>query len=961
MNEFNSFALPNEESWPLTKKTFFAQQWFQRETESLADSVGTLAVDQHSKNVCSVKKRFPSFTYQRHNLALPQIQSSDRFSPFHCFVPGWKGDSLSSKNVLKFSRLLDIIQADIKNELFKTKDFPRSIKIGLFTEFLSFAESQGLHFEGLDDIGKFWQAITPEHLKEEKELCSFIDIYANRVATITFFKLRFISSILDKCGIDLTEKALLYPTSFLSQIFKKGSAYELNSRALESNLYSWYRPNEGMKDSMKDLLLISRDLEITEIIKNVSLRTQVASDQQKIYSHALSNVNVGLFINSLQVNFPMWLDAIEGRPLPPGGIDQEHIISCKYFGDYLESLSLSHWLAQENNQDFRWDEMLCPDFKGLEFTSGTFTKICNELQFLTFLAHKAENQGSKPIDYICKIMKGHFRNRKADLPKQELLLEDNPFYSSTYDRVVLNLCHFPKNNPQHYLMTQILDQVNYLKTNGYLFVLSSKKLFIPSLRERLEPVLKELKTEAIFDLENLTGKGELASHIYVFRKKQKYESDRQLCSYFRITGELESFHQFSSITDHLRSFYLSHLNELPPLAQLEFSRSFRIEFFQEAIVDGMLINSANEDSSRITHPAFFKGLLNNCITMDSLFEIKAINNDEKITNHESTLNLGLKKDISYFLVVDFRSPAVNLELHPMDTFRSIFSDYGQTQCSYFQLLPKFGGLNPNLLRNYFLTPIGKQVTNLTFSGGPSLVKGSLSKFLVPKFLTQTEPLPDYLTKAFKCIELSEEQLLEQNPESVLKSFTHLEQVTRDLYNRYACDILSRFSNFERILQTLTWKLDDQRFGQKISFNNPVIQNQLVQKKTKPLYPNNEDIYLEFLGMANDIHLPLTETRLQISHEGELKLYSLELLFQDRVIVRLHTEEVMASFINFILSQANGVAISRILKAVHIPSLTDLKSVVSNTESSKVAYSELLEKVQKSIMEAFRLHVSPKRI
>src|SRR5205823_2470264 len=119
-----------------------------------------------------------------------------------------------------------------------------------------------------------------------------------------------------------------------------------------------------------------------------------------------------------------------------------------------ESLSLSHWLAQENNINFRWDEVLCPDFKGLEFVSGTFAKICNELQFLTFLSNKADYQGEKPIGYICKIMGGHFRNRKNNV-SQGLLLEDNPFYTSTYDRVVLNLCNFPKNNPQHYLMNQI--------------------------------------------------------------------------------------------------------------------------------------------------------------------------------------------------------------------------------------------------------------------------------------------------------------------------------------------------------------------------------------------------------------------------------------------------------------------------------------------------------------------------
>ena len=138
----------------------------------------------------------------------------------------------------------------------------------------------------------------------------------------------------------------------------------------------------------------------------------------------------------------------------------------------------------------------------------------------------------------------HFKNRKNSGSRTGLLLEDNPFYTSTYDRVVLNLCHFPKNNPQHFLMSQILEQVKYLKSGGYLFVLSSKKLFVPSQRERLSPVLKELKTEAIFDLDEIKGKGELGSYIYVFRKKESFEEEQQLCSYFRISGNLDNFQQF---------------------------------------------------------------------------------------------------------------------------------------------------------------------------------------------------------------------------------------------------------------------------------------------------------------------------------------------------------------------------------------------------------------------------------
>ncbi len=945
----------------MTKKNFFAQQWLQKD-ESHDDSVPPIAMPS-VKDLCPAKSRFPTFINRQKTVTTPLILDETKFSPTNCFVPGWKGESLSSKQVIKFEGLLKKVEDDVRIELLKTKDFPRTIKMGLYNEFLSYSENLGLHFEGLDDMGQFWQFLTPEKLNEDKEVSQFISIYTGRVATITFLKLRFIACLLDKCGLELNDRALLYPTSFLSQVFKKGSLTELNSQALETNIYSWYRPNESMKETMRELLLLSKDLAITEIIKNVSVRTQVKQDQGKVYSHALSQVSLGLFLNSLQINFPMWVETIEGKTIPAGKIEQEEIISCKYFGDYLESLSLSHWLAQENNKDMRWDQILCPDFKGLEFISGNFAKICNELQFLTFLVNKAEHQNEKPIEYICKIMGGHFRNRKNTNGKQGLLLENNPFYSSTYDRIVLNLCHFPKKNPQHFLMTQILDQVKYIKNDGYLFVLSNKKLFVPSLRDRLDPILKELKVEAIFDLEHVKGKGELGSYVYVFRKcSQSMAPPKQLCSYFRISADLTTFQEFSPITEHLRSFYLAHLTEMPPMAQIEFSDSFRLEYYQEAMVNGMLIHSTNEDSTRITHPAFFKGLLNSCVPLETLFEIKSLSLNEKFMPNENALNLGLKKDQSYFLVVDFRRNEVVLELHPMDTFRSIHSDYGEALCTYFELHPKIQGLNPNILRNYFITPIGKQVTNLTFTAGHSLVKGSLSKLLVPNFLTATEPLPPNLKSAFDIFEKTEEAFWEISTQTIVKSFNHIDQIARDVLPKYACEILSHYSNLERTLQSLIWKLDDGRYGHKISFSNPMIQSKLIQKQTKPIYPDNQEIYFEFVEGSSpiDLHLPLIETHINITHEGELKLYSLDLMSNGRVIVRLHAEELIILFVNFLLTQATNFPLSKILKAIHVPSLSDLKLVVETTHGLKETYQDILQRVQSSILMAFTRHVSPKR-
>jgi hypothetical protein len=242
------------------------------------------------------------------------------------------------------------------------------------------------------------------------------------------------------------------------------------------------------------------------------------------------------------------------------------------------------------------------------------------------------------------------------------------------------------------------------------------------------------------------------------------------------------------------------------------------------------------------------------------------------------------------------------------------------------------------------------------------VKGSLSKFLVPKFLTETELLPQHLKSGFNILEMSEEQLLDSTPRDIQKAYNHIDQITKDLFPRYACEILSRFSNFERALQSLIWKMDDARFGQKISFNNPLVQTQLVNKTTRPLYPENEDIFIEFVEgtVPTDIHLTLTDTHLKVTHEGDLKLFSLELVHDAKVIARLHAEEPMILFIQFLLSHAVNIPISKILRAVHIPALSDLKKIIETTKEFKVTYEELLVQVQNSIMNAMRLHVTPRK-
>jgi hypothetical protein len=98
-------------------------------------------------------------------------------------------------------------------------------------------------------------------------------------------------------------------------------------------------------------------------------------------------------------------------------------------------------------------------------------------------------------------------------------------------------------------------------------------------------------------------------------------------------------------------------------------------------------------------------------------------------------------------------------------------------------------------------------------------------------------------------------------------------------------------------------MEDVRLGQKVSFLNPVIQAQLVTTPTKSLYPKNDDVFIEFVEgtVPSDIHLNLTETQQKVTNDGELRLFSLELIHERKTVVRLHAEESMILFIQFVLT------------------------------------------------------------
>jgi len=939
----------------LTKKPFLAGQWLVQDLESVelapADRARAMSVTTPASPARSL---FPSFTTHRRP-ARAQIESAvaHGFRPAHFLTPGWDGAALTCRLSARYVRLLDALGEDVRLRLCG-QDFNRSLKLGIYNEFLTFAQGRGLTDSTLGDPAGFWLAVR-DPARHTEELRTFLDLFCARVAVITLFKLRFIRVLAQKMGIEAGPKAAHNPNHWLAQVFQPGTRRELKARVMESSVFSWYRPGDEMGPQMAAWLEDCGQLSITELVKHASPRVQ--GSENRVYSHALSHINFGLFLNSLLINLPLWVETWDPASALRFRTPEElEIISCKYDGDFLESLAHSHWLAQDNNKDMKWDQILCPDFKGPAFEAGPFLKMFNELQFLTFLSEMAALQGQDPVGFITKVMGGHFQNRKGLASGRSSGAFDTPFATSTYDRSVLNLCQLPKNNPYHWMMAQIHAEEANLKPGGYLFVLAPKSLFAPSQKDRLSQLLDGLELKAVFEMEQLQGKGELGAWLYVFRRRHpsqpRLHDVRETLAWFRFTAEMHSFHDFAGITDSLRSFYLGHLSEVPAMWQQEWEGGFRAEFFQDALLDGHLIHAAHEDQSRITHPRFFKALMDNSVPFDSVFELRTI--EPEAWSAPAGLNLGLRREGATFIVIDLRDPVrARAELLPAETFRAVYYERGAAQCHYFSVAPRGHGMDPNVLRQYFDSPVGQQLLGLASGNGQHL-KAQLGKMLVPKWFLRGDFLPAELAPALELFDFAPEILTGAHPDELRERWRQFRGLSHVLIPRYACDVLGALGRFTHTLGKLVESLQDPRQGASANFDNPLLQSALTALPVEALLPHHADVYVEITGDATPTAAVLRGTQLRSMIDGDLRTWHLELETDQGAPVRLHADEALLNFAQYVLKGALGVPVPHVLRALRLPAAAPLKRALEANLGQGRVLSELLTEARTFVDEQFRL-------
>jgi hypothetical protein len=936
----------------LSKNKFQVSQWL---INDQSDEKFLKKKEKHIAVPKSVRKKvLPSFLQR--NKATDDLTSEfeSQFNPKSFFIKGWTGESLASKRAKDFVKLLGQVQGEVKKNVLKPEtQLTRKLKLMIFNEFIAYAEITSFNSVHFDDVHTFWSEATNKTSRYYNDIQSFFDYYCLRTAFVFLVKVRFINGLCRKARLPFNQKSIIYPNAFLMSFFPKGSRFGLNAKAIETNVYSWYTPGLDITSEIIKNSQMLEDLQISEIIKNYDIKIDRIIKKNS-YSHTLSHRNLGLFLNLLNINLPIWLKSKDGKFMTEGELIREEnieLLSLKFTGDHLMPLSHSHWLAQENNHDFRWDQILCADFSRSHESEDVFSKVSNELFFLTFLLRLSENYQMDYREFIVQVINGNSRNLQSSHGLQASLLPLETGEKS-YNRIVLNLTDFPKNNAQHFLINQILAEHKNLKEDGYLFVVSSKKLFVSSQKDKVQNLLNKFKVQGVIDLSELAGKGEIGNHIYILSKRDAYNfkaPEKESTPVFRVSGSLDTFQDFQDIIALFEDFFEAHLNETPVMHQKSNEAGTSLEYFIEAIAEGQLIHSSSKDNTKVTHPQYFQKLLKSCFPLSYFFDIENVNFSQK-GYHSFEFNLPEAQEaltnMPLVLIVDNRTKVkTKLEIISRHSLESKIEEYGQTLCSYFGISSKWPNLNIDAVIDYLNSPIGEQIIDITFNETNKKVKATVSKVLIPSiFLNRTE-IPSHLVSALSFFELTSPELLNKIPSELEKNFEQSLTFLEDLVEEYPGEILSKISTFRRHVQKALDDLESNgTHNLKINFNNPMIKSPLLMSKTSPLLPDNEEVFVAFQTNTSiqSLHGTLTET--QIRPTETESLLCLELYTENGLTVSIHSHKYMIYFVEFLATNAKNVPLNLLLKGIKVPLLADLERIVDSFEALNFTLSDISKQI-----------------
>lgn len=911
----------------------------------------------YSRGAALNKERFSAFEWIQNSSQLAKQTSQSQSSsiatlpPFHRYLssvkkhgitqylnPGWMGQSLSSKNYFKSLGFLQTLQGDlieiIKNEVFP----PKHLKLihNEYKNFYKHKEEQAISFENF-----------ASHLKnigsENALLNDFANYYSARLVMQYFLHLRLLKTIYQKLQITENMKELLSPPLALNKIFAKGTSKELKAKSLETNQYSWYRPAEVRLPQVSMLYNLANQLSFPETLKLLyALQKQKSSEQ---YSHALSHLGIGLLINCLQVNLPKWHK--NQNTTSQFSHQNVSIESSLYIGDFLEELSVSHWIAQENNRHFKWDEILCPHFAQYNLEQSPFEFFYNEIQHLQLLCEIQPHYNTPLLDFISNVFQRWQKNVDSQ-HQTEFILDNRPTTNTHFDRVILSYLQGSKNNTHHGLIQKIQNSIPYVKEDGYILILTNQNLYLPSQSHKVLNLFKHLMPICTIDLTQVKGKGESPEFIYVLRKKHGIEINNNssaINSTFRFSGNLNSFQSFCHIPEELNRFFQRFLKHTPTIFQNNSSQNETgvcFDFYQSPIINGVQVYSNDNDSQQITHPQFLKKLLYNTMPLNYFFNISHLDSKELLESKptwsfEQKLPLTNLHDSfheqgnSLILILDLKEvhqPKISLTNY--EQVKDKIQEHGLSECYYYQLIPKFKAVNISLFKLFLESKIGKQIAGISLVGNKSQVRSKINSLLVPAFILESSIIPNP-TK------FSDTHEIKRFIESINFSSLNSQELIHALQVLFFCQKTLLESINKTRVEVGNWK--------DLDFNTPGIRLALPKMNLVPIYPHNQEINIEFHCHPHILNQLVLE-RHEMNFDPVLS--KIQIISNNTTQVTFSGNTALIIFIHYLLKQIPRMKILDILTSIKVPTSMDCTQLLQLKQNEVQSYEQIYSEVNNSI-------------
>ncbi|MBF0208375.1 MAG: hypothetical protein HQK53_15970, partial [Oligoflexia bacterium] len=477
--------------------------------------------------------------------------------------------------------------------------------------------------------------------------------------------------------------------------------------------------------------------------------------------------------------------------------------------------------------------------------------------------------------------------------------------------------------------------------------------------------------------------------------------------HFQLSGEINNAKNLASINLAFDSFFRNKKAENTPLYHVELPTGGTFEFFQDVIIEGKPLYSSNsKDPTNITHPSFLKNLLKFCAPLDNFFSLVPLKGESTTIkaarptsenlfsgnpfsfsssfSFDDSLGIFAEQDetihYDHVLIVDLRNhQRPHIEITDFNSYLGKLQDYGVAFCHYFGITPKISGIGVNHFREFFNTTIGKQVVQLSLNAGMiTKIRSKVASILVPKFLGTPVGLPNIHRQQIKFLDTEAQDLLKLHPEELLQNFLTHKELLLSLATEYPWGVIEHYSRFSNNLLKAAAVFADSKNKNYINYANPLIVGHLIKSKCYNLYPGNADYYVEFtLNNTDDIHLPLTETRIVSTSPSfapptttpapttavatdsanwstdQSADHCLELVSNHRSLVRIYAQVDALNFLKYICTAALQRPISNILTGVKIPTTKSLQAIVHNFLNLKNAFENLYIECNQSINRVIR--------